>query len=122
MTERSPEAIAERASQLAADYEKTCTGCAQSAVAGLLDAFEIDSEDVIHPKASSESLNSAMLALEQTIDVQPPRVELPEWIRRSCEPQTRKILFAAGAGLIMITFIFFGTVQGAAPKKDPSTS
>ena len=46
MTERSPEAIAERASQLAADYEKTCTGCAQSAVAGLLDAFEIDSEDV----------------------------------------------------------------------------
>jgi C_GCAxxG_C_C family probable redox protein len=51
MTEKSPEAIAERASQLAADYEKTCTGCAQSAVAGLLDAFEIDSEDVF--KAAS---------------------------------------------------------------------
>ena len=51
MTERSPEAIAERASQLATDYEKTCTGCAQSAVAGLLDAFEIDSEDVF--KAAS---------------------------------------------------------------------
>jgi C_GCAxxG_C_C family probable redox protein len=51
MTEKSPEAIAERASQLAADYEKTCTGCAQSAVAGLVDAFEIDSEDVF--KAAS---------------------------------------------------------------------
>jgi C_GCAxxG_C_C family probable redox protein len=46
MSEKSPEAIVERASQLAAEYERTCTGCAQSAVAGLLDAFEIDSEDV----------------------------------------------------------------------------
>ena len=51
MAEKTPEAIAERASQLAAEYEKTCTGCAQSAVAGLLDAFEIDSEDVF--KAAS---------------------------------------------------------------------
>ena len=51
MAERSPEAIAERASQLAAEYEKTCTGCAQSAVAGLLDALEIDSPDVF--KAAS---------------------------------------------------------------------
>ena len=51
MTAKSPEAIAERASQLAADYEKTCTGCAQSAVAGLLDALEIDADDVF--KAAS---------------------------------------------------------------------
>jgi C_GCAxxG_C_C family probable redox protein len=51
MTEKSPEAIAERAGQLAAEYEKTCTGCAQSAVAGLLDAFEIDGDDVF--KAAS---------------------------------------------------------------------
>ena len=51
MTAKSPEAIAERASQMAADYEKTCTGCAQSAVAGLLDALEIDADDVF--KAAS---------------------------------------------------------------------
>jgi C_GCAxxG_C_C family probable redox protein len=51
MAEKSPEAIVERACQLAAEYEKTCTGCAQSAVAGLLDALEIDSEDVF--KAAS---------------------------------------------------------------------
>jgi C_GCAxxG_C_C family probable redox protein len=51
MTGRSPEAIAERAAQLAAEYEKTCTNCAQSAVAGLLDAFEIDADDVF--KAAS---------------------------------------------------------------------
>jgi C_GCAxxG_C_C family probable redox protein len=51
MTERSAEEIAERAAQLAEEYEKTCTGCAQSCVAGLLDALEIESEEVF--KAAS---------------------------------------------------------------------
>ena len=51
MTGKSPEAIVERAAELAAEYERTCTGCAQSAVAGLLDAFEIEGEDVF--KAAS---------------------------------------------------------------------
>jgi C_GCAxxG_C_C family probable redox protein len=51
MTEKNREAIAERAGELATEYEKTCTGCAQSVVAGLLDALEIDSPDVF--KAAS---------------------------------------------------------------------
>ena len=49
--EKNTEGIAERAGRLAAEYESTCTGCAQSAVAGLLDAFEIDADDVF--KAAS---------------------------------------------------------------------
>jgi C_GCAxxG_C_C family probable redox protein len=51
MSETNPEVIAERAGRLAAEYERTCTGCAQSAVAGLLDALEIDADDVF--KAAS---------------------------------------------------------------------
>ena len=51
MIGRNREKTAERAGELAAEYERTCTGCAQSAVAGLLDALEIDSEDVF--KAAS---------------------------------------------------------------------
>ena len=51
MTEKRVQQIAEKAGQLAAEYEKTCTGCGQSAVAGLLDALEIDSDDVF--KAAS---------------------------------------------------------------------
>ena len=51
MTERNRKEIAGRAGELAAEYEKTCTGCAQSVVAGLLDALEIDSPDVF--KAAS---------------------------------------------------------------------
>jgi len=46
MTGKNWEAIAERAGDLAMEYEKTCTGCAQSVVAGLLDALEIQSPDV----------------------------------------------------------------------------
>lgn len=34
--------LAEKAQQMAADYERRCTGCAQSVVAGLLDALGID--------------------------------------------------------------------------------
>jgi C_GCAxxG_C_C family probable redox protein len=51
MIEKSREETAERAGQLAEEYERTCTGCAQSAVAGLLDALQIDSPDVF--KAAS---------------------------------------------------------------------
>jgi C_GCAxxG_C_C family probable redox protein len=39
MKEKTMEAITEKASRLAAEYEKTCTGCAQSAVAGLADGI-----------------------------------------------------------------------------------
>lgn len=51
MTEKNKEEIIERAHELAAEYEKTCTGCAQSVVAGLLDALEIANDDVF--KAAS---------------------------------------------------------------------
>jgi len=45
------EEIAERACELATEYEKTCTGCAQATVAGLLDALGIRNDDVF--KAAS---------------------------------------------------------------------
>jgi C_GCAxxG_C_C family probable redox protein len=51
MAERSTEDIVERAGQLAENYEKTCTGCAQSTVAGLLDAFGLQDNGVF--KAAS---------------------------------------------------------------------
>jgi C_GCAxxG_C_C family probable redox protein len=51
MAEKSAREIAETAGRLAEEYEKTCTGCGQSAVAGLLDALEIESDDVF--KAAS---------------------------------------------------------------------
>jgi C_GCAxxG_C_C family probable redox protein len=46
MAEKSPEEISESAGRLAEEYEKTCTGCGQSAVVGLLDALGIENDDV----------------------------------------------------------------------------
>jgi C_GCAxxG_C_C family probable redox protein len=40
------EAISEQAQRLAKEYEKTCTGCAQSVVAGLLEALGQNNDDV----------------------------------------------------------------------------
>jgi len=51
MAEKNPEEIIEKAYELSKGYEQKCTGCAQSAVAGLLDALGIESEDVF--KAAS---------------------------------------------------------------------
>lgn len=51
MIENDTEGIANRAAQLAEEYEKTCTGCAQAVVAGLLDALKMESEEVF--KAAS---------------------------------------------------------------------
>lgn len=51
MAERNLKEIIEKAFELSKDYEKRCTGCAQSVVAGLLDALELESEDVF--KAAS---------------------------------------------------------------------
>ncbi len=45
MAQKDNEALVEKAAQLAEEYERKCTGCAQSAVAGLLDALGIEDAD-----------------------------------------------------------------------------
>ncbi len=42
MAEKENQAMVDEASRLAEDYERRCTGCAQSVVAGLLDALGIE--------------------------------------------------------------------------------
>jgi C_GCAxxG_C_C family probable redox protein len=42
MAEKDKAAMIEKAQQLAEEYERKCTGCAQSVVAGLLDALGIE--------------------------------------------------------------------------------
>jgi C_GCAxxG_C_C family probable redox protein len=51
MDKKAKEEILERAYKLAKEYEQTCTGCAQSVVAGLLDALDMKNDDVF--KAAS---------------------------------------------------------------------
>ena len=49
--EESKEEIAKKAFDLAEKYEKECTGCAQTAIAGIFDALGIENDDVF--KAAS---------------------------------------------------------------------
>lgn len=42
MAEKDRDVLVEKAQQLAEEYERKCTGCAQSVVAGLLDALGIE--------------------------------------------------------------------------------
>jgi C_GCAxxG_C_C family probable redox protein len=51
VAEKDNAKIVEEAQRLAVEYERKCTGCAQSAVAGLLDALGIEDEGVF--KAAS---------------------------------------------------------------------
>jgi C_GCAxxG_C_C family probable redox protein len=44
--ERSKEEIAKKAFDLAERYEKECTGCAQTTIAGIFDALSIENDDV----------------------------------------------------------------------------
>jgi C_GCAxxG_C_C family probable redox protein len=49
--EKSTEEIANKAFELAEGYEKECTGCAQTTIAGIFDALGIENDDVF--KAAS---------------------------------------------------------------------
>jgi hypothetical protein len=61
-----------------------------------------------HPKASLQELAAASKALvDNSEDQSTP--DIPPWVLRSAEPKNRRTLFFAGAGLVLITFIFFGT-------------
>ena len=70
---------------------------------------EPDLEGVVLPKASKEELAAAKAALFAELDEQSQEQLVPQWVHRCAEPKNRKVLFVAGCGLILITFIFFGT-------------
>ncbi len=80
---------------------------------GKLETFtfghEPDSEGVILPKASKEELAAAKEALFAELDEQKDAQLIPQWVHRCGQTNNRRILFVAGCGLIVVTFIFFGT-------------
>jgi hypothetical protein len=65
-------------------------------------------EDTAFPMASDEGLETARKALLEEMDTKRGS-PTPEWLERSLQPKFRQSLFVAGAGLVLITFIFFGT-------------
>ncbi len=73
--------------------------------------------NTIYPKATAEQLAAARKALTDQTSAEPADTSLPQWLTRCKEPRRRTILFFAGAGLILISFICFGPVREKTEEK-----
>ena len=69
--------------------------------------------DVVYPEVTSEQLAAARKVLAWQLDQQSADPITPEWLIRCSEPRRRIILFLAGAFLILISFIWFGSTMRA---------
>ncbi len=67
-------------------------------------------EDTLFPRGDDERLRQKTQAIFDMLEAKQhaPR-PLPEWLGRCLEPNIRRALFLAGGGLVMLTFIFFGS-------------
>lgn len=70
---------------------------------------EPKTDGTVLPKASQEVLAQAKEALLSDMAQDKNARDIPLWVERCSIPNNRRILFVAGCGLILITFIFFGT-------------
>ena len=68
--------------------------------------------DTAFPQVQNEALQIETEKLLEQIENTPPIEPIPTWFTRILEPKIRRGLFLSGAGLILITCIFFGTTKG----------
>ncbi|MBW8040838.1 MAG: hypothetical protein FVQ85_12655 [Planctomycetes bacterium] len=81
---------------------------------------EPDDANTIYPKATAEQLAAAQKALKEETSDDPAETTLPRWLTRCRESRRRTMLFFAGAGLILISFICFGPAKEKSRKKTKS--
>ena len=74
--------------------------------------------DTAFPEADNEALRHQTGKLLTQIQEKPADDPVPNWLKRILQPRMRQGLFSAGAGLILITFIFFGSNSGNRHKDD----
>lgn len=72
---------------------------------------EPNEPNTVYPKVTAEQLDAARKVLAEDSEQQPSGAETPDWITRCSEPPKRITLFSAGAILILISFICFGTAE-----------
>ena len=73
--------------------------------------------NAIYPKVTAEQLAAAKKALNEDIEQDETQPAVPEWLGRCSEPRQRLILFLAGALLILVSFIWFGSAKKTALKQ-----
>jgi hypothetical protein len=68
--------------------------------------------DTAFPQVQNQALQIETEKLLEQIENTPPAKPIPTWFARILEPKIRRGLFLSGAGLVLITCIFFGTTKG----------
>lgn len=81
---------------------------------------EAGDANTIYPKATAEQLAAARKALTDQTSPEPAKETLPRWLIRCRETRRRTMLFFAGAGLILISFICFGPAKEI-KRKEPKS-
>lgn len=76
--------------------------------------IEPEAEETAFPRADIRELAAAEAAIEASKVEADNTIKAPKWVTRSSEERFRRSLFFAGTGLVLITFLFFGTKQKAA--------
>ena len=67
--------------------------------------------NTIVPRATAWELAEAKKALAKIAEAKPNEPAMPQWLERSREPQNRIYLFAAGAALVLTSFVCFGRIK-----------
>ena len=68
--------------------------------------------DTAFPQVQNQALQTETEKLLEQIENTASAEPIPAWFARILEPKIRRGLFLSGAGLILITCIFFGTTKG----------
>lgn len=74
-----------------------------------------DNETAI-PRADSRELMQTARVILDEMQEKPAQTIIPKWMQRCSEEKFRKALFFSGAGLILVSFIFFGSPRQAPSK------
>ncbi len=80
-------------------------------------------EETVFPDAPDEIIAIAKEALRNDDNLKPADSAIPQWASRITEPRIRKGLFFAGAALVLVSFVCFGTPnqRSIRDQKDTST-
>jgi len=74
-----------------------------------------------YPRARAQELAIARRALLDEAEQAEARVVVPQWLERASEPRRRMALFISGAGLVLISLVFF-TSDAPPKRKRPNPS
>lgn len=61
----------------------------------------------VYPRARAHELATARRALLTQIEPESAQTAVPQWLERCSEPRRKIALFIAGAGLVLISLVFF---------------